>query len=233
MVSARHDIDVVVTRLAVGDEAVSASEAVLAASERRRAERFVQDRDRRRFIVRRAQLRRLLAERLGVPPESLRFSQGVFGKPRLSSPFDSARLQFNLTHCGDLVVYAFSTCTELGVDVEAIRVVPGADDIAALSFSPRECETYRHLSARDKPLGFLNCWTRKEAFVKATGCGLAHGLDRFDVSLAPSEPARILRVNDRAGRDCGWTLASFFPAPGFVGALVSQRPSWSNINPRG
>ena len=71
----RHDIDVVVTRLTVGDEAVRAA-AVLAASERRRAERFVQDRDRRRFIVRRARLRRLLAERLAVPAESLRFSRG-------------------------------------------------------------------------------------------------------------------------------------------------------------
>jgi len=225
MESARHDIDVVVTRLTVGDEAVRASAAVLAASERRRAERFVQDRDRRRFIVRRARLRRLLAERLGVPAESLRFSEGVRGKPQLSSPFESAGLQFNLTHCDDLVVYAFSTCTELGVDVEAIRVVPGADDIAALSFSPRECDTYRRLSARDKTLGFLNCWTRKEAFVKATGCGLADGLDGFEVSLAPSEPARILRVNGRPGRDCGWNLASFVPAPGFVGALVSQRSS--------
>src|ERR1700741_3931072 len=99
MLSALHDIDVVVTRLAIGDEAVRAAAAVLAPSERRRAERFVQDRDRRRFIVRRARLRRLLAERLGVPAESLRFSQNVYGKPKLSSPFDSAGLQFNLTYC--------------------------------------------------------------------------------------------------------------------------------------
>jgi 4'-phosphopantetheinyl transferase len=225
MLLAPADIDVVVTRVAIDDDTVRACAAVLAASERRRAERFTHDRDRRRFIVRRAGLRRLLAERLDVPAESLRFSQAARGKPELSFPFDSAGLRFSLTHCEDLAVYALSTHADVGIDAEAIRDLPEADDIAALSFSPREYATYRRLPARDKPLGFLNCWTRKEAFVKATGGGLGERLDFFDVSLAPSEPARILRVNDRAGDDCGWTLASFSPAPRFVAALVTERPS--------
>ena len=225
MLVAPGDIDVVVTRVAIDDDTVRACAAVLAASERRRAERFTHDRDRRRFIVRRAGLRRLLAERLDVPAESLRFSQAARGKPELSFPFDSAGLRFSLTHCEDLAVYALSSRADVGVDAEAIRDLPDADDIAALSFSTREYATYRRLAARDKPLGFLNCWTRKEAFVKATGCGLGDPLDFFDVSLAPSEPPRILRVNDRTGDDCGWSLASFSPAPRFVAALVTKRPS--------
>jgi 4'-phosphopantetheinyl transferase len=225
MLLAPADIDVVATRVAIDDDTVRASTAVLSASERSRAERIIYDRDRRRFIVRRARLRRLLAERLNVPAESLRFSETTRGKPELLPPFDSAGLRFSLTHSEDLAVYAFSTRADVGVDAEAIRDLPEADDIAALSFSAREYATYRRLPARDKRLGFLNCWTRKEAFVKATGCGLGDSLDFFDVSLAPSEPARILRVNDRTGDDCGWSLASFSPAPRFVAALVTERPS--------
>jgi 4'-phosphopantetheinyl transferase len=71
-------------------------------------------------------------------------------------------------------------------------------------------------------MGFFNCWTRKEAFLKALGDGLHYPLDAFEVSLAPGEPARILRVAETPGEDCGWCLESFIPAPGYVGALVTR-----------
>ncbi len=72
-------------------------------------------------------------------------------------------------------------------------------------------------------LVFFNCWTRKEAFLKALGHGLSHPLDCFDVSLAPGEPARILRVKIAPGGDSGWCLGSFSPSPGFVAAVVTER----------
>ncbi|MGZ8849422.1 MAG: 4'-phosphopantetheinyl transferase family protein, partial [Thermoanaerobaculia bacterium] len=97
-----------------------------------------------------------------------------------------------------------------------------ADDIAARSFSRRENEAYQALDPRDRPLGFFNCWTRKEAFIKAVGDGLHHPLDRFDVSLAPGQPAKILRVGNTHGDDCGWRMESFSPAPGFVAAVVTE-----------
>jgi phosphopantetheinyl transferase len=89
-------------------------------------------------------------------------------------------------------------------------------------FSRRENAAYQALDPRDKPIAFFNCWTRKEAFIKALGDGLYHPLDRFDVSLAPGEPARILRVDDTPGEACGWRLESFCPAPGFVAAVVTE-----------
>jgi len=224
MLSAQAGVEVVLTRLAIDDEAVRASTLVLSDLEQRRAERLVNDRDRRRFVARRAQLRRLLSDRLGTAPQRIFFSHGEHGKPGLARPFDSAGLRFSLSHCEDFAVYALSAGADVGVDVEAVRALPDADAIAAFAFSRREQEAYRGLSVGDKPLGFLNCWTRKEAFVKATGCGLGHPLDFFDVTLAPHEPPRIVRVNDRAGDDCGWNLASF-SAPGLVGALVTERPS--------
>lgn len=216
-------IEVVVTWLDPRPEAVRALPAWLCDAERQRAGRFHFDRDRRRFIVARARLRQLLAARLGVRPESVELVYGKNGKPALARRFTDTHWRFNVSHCGDVAVYAFSPGCEVGIDIEAIRAVREADDIAARFFSRRENEAYLALAPRDKPLGFFNCWTRKEAFVKALGEGLSMRLDQFDVSLAPGEPARVLRVEGAPGDASGWHLESFSPLPGFIAALASHR----------
>jgi 4'-phosphopantetheinyl transferase len=220
--SGEDAVEVIVTRLVAGRAAVRASAALLAGAERRRACRFAFARQRGRFIVARARLRRLLGARLGVRPEVVELVYGAHGKPALAPRFAGADLHFNVAHCDDVVVYAFATGREIGVDIESVRPVPGGDAVAARFFSRREREAYRALQPGDRPLGFFNCWTRKEAFLKALGDGLSHPLDRFDVSLAPGEPARILRVDNTPGERCGWGLKSFSPAPGFVAAVVSE-----------
>jgi len=222
-VSFADEIEVVLTRLDVGPDAVRASAALLSEAERQKASRFAFDRDRRRFTVARARLRRLLAARLGVQPESVELVYGERGKPALARPCAASDLRFNMTHCGEVAAYAFAPGREIGVDIEAVRAIRDADEIAARFFSRRENEAYLALDPRDKPLGFFNCWTRKEAFIKALGDGLYHPLDRFDVSLAPGEPARILRVEHTPGDRCGWTLHSFLPGPGLVGAVVVRK----------
>jgi 4'-phosphopantetheinyl transferase len=215
-------IEVVVTRLVAGREGVRAPAALLSDAERHRARRFASDRDRRRFIVARARLRQVLAVRLGVRPESVELERGVRGKPALGRRFTASNLRFNVSHCDDIAVFALASGCEIGVDVEAVRAIRGADAIAARFFSRAEDEAYRALDPRDRPLGFFNCWTRKEAFIKALGDGLHHPLDHFDVSLAPGEPAKILRVENTPGDDCGWRMESFSPAPGFVAAVVTE-----------
>ena len=217
-----QDIDVVVTCLAAAPEALRASAALLSDAERHRARRLAFDRDARRFIVARARLRELLAARLGVGAESIEFEYGAHGKPALSRRFAGSDLHFNVSHCGDVAAYAFSCGHAIGIDLEAIRVMSDADDIAARYFSRRENTTYRTLNPRDKPLGFFNCWTRKEAFVKALGDGLSVPLDRFDVTLAPGEPAKVLRVENTPGDDSGWRLDSLCPAEGYVAAIASK-----------
>ncbi len=216
-------IDVVFIRLETNAEAADGSAALLSEEERQRASRFVFDRDRGRFIFARAWLRRLLAERLCVEPGSVEFAYGPRGKPALTGRLADSGLRFNVSHSDDLAVYAFSRGREIGVDVEAVRAMPDADDIAARFFSRREYESYLALDAHDRPLGFFNCWTRKEAFIKALGDGLYHPLDSFDVSLAPDESAKLLRVGSIAGENSGWMLHNFTPSPGFVGAVVVQR----------
>jgi 4'-phosphopantetheinyl transferase len=161
---------------------------------------------------------------------------GERGKPALARGYAGSDLRFNVSHSDDVAVYAFSSGHEIGVDVEAVRAMPDGDDIAARFFSRCENETYLALNARDRPLGFFNCWTRKEAFIKALGDGLYHPLDSFDVSLAPGEPARIRRVESTSGDDCGWRMESFSPAPGFVGAVVIEsgrrQPGLASALPR-
>ena len=172
------------TSLNVGHEAVRASGALLSSAERQRASRFAFALDRRRFTVARAWLRRLLSARLGIRPESIELVYGAHGKPALARRCAASDLRFNVSHADDVAVYAFSSGREIGIDIESIRVIGDAEDIAARFFSRRENEAYRALDPGDRSLGFYNCWTRKEAFVKALGDGLDYPLDRFDVSLA-------------------------------------------------
>lgn len=218
----RSDVEVVVVGLALEPAAVRASASLLSAPERARARRFAFARDARRFIVGRARLRQLLATRLGVRPESVELACGDRGKPALANPGRYPDLRFNLSHRDDVAVYVLAFGREVGIDVEAVRMIPDADAIAARWFSRGENEAYQALDPRQKPLGFFNCWTRKEAFVKALGDGLFHPLDSFDVSLAPGAPAELLWVETTPRDDRGWRMESFSPAPGFVAAVVAE-----------
>src|SRR4029077_3586273 len=124
--------------------------------------------------------------------------------------------------CGEVAAYAFAEGRAVGVDIEQVRELPEADDIAMRFFSRRERGAYLRLPRRERPQGFFNCWTRKEAFIKALGEGLSHPLDTFDVSLAPGKPAELLRGEPVPRDDRGWRLASFSPAPGFVAAVAAE-----------
>jgi len=214
--------EIVVARLDADRDAVCRESALLSGAERQRASRFVRERDRERFILGRATLRRLLGARLRIPASAVEVVIGPHGKPALGPRLRRSGLRFNLSHCADVAAFGFAWGREIGVDVEAVRAIPDADSIAQQFFSRREIEAYFALSAVHRPLGFFNCWTRKEAFVKAVGDGLGFGLHRFDVSLDPGAPARLLRVDGDAGEQCGWVLRDFVPTPGFVGAVVTQ-----------
>jgi 4'-phosphopantetheinyl transferase len=129
-------------------------------------------------------------------------------------------LHFNVSHSSNLAVIGLSRGSEIGVDVEALQHLKDADDLAQQCFSPREREDYASAPPDEKILAFFNCWTRKEALVKALGRGLSYPLHNFDVSLLPGEPAQLRRLGDKSGVDCGWQLQSFCPAAGFVAALA-------------
>jgi 4'-phosphopantetheinyl transferase len=191
----------------------------LSHDERERSQRFRFDRDRRRFVTARGLLRIVLAHYVSLEPADLRFGYSPRGKPFLAG---SGGPCFNTSHSGGLVVLAVARDRQLGVDIEQERAVPEVEDLARRYFSPWEQAELRRLPARERQPAFFRCWTRKEAFVKATGSGLSYPLDAFDVTLSPHEPARILRIEgdpEAAGR---FWLEDLQPARDFAGALVLE-----------
>ena len=108
----------------------------------------------------------------------------------------------------------------LGVDLESIERFPDADAIAREFFSQEEYLSYCSLSPGDQPLAFTRCWTRKEAFIKAVGSGLAYPLSRFTVSLRPTEPPSLLRVDGQEDEALRWTITELATEEGYVGSLA-------------
>lgn len=201
---------------------VEALHAMISSDERERAGRFHFDRDRRRYICARGALRQLLARYLDAEAEEFRFSYGPNGKPALAGRFHGA-MTFNVSHSHELALVAIGRGVEIGVDVEAVRPMEDADDIAARFFSPREAAQLRHLPEPVRRDAFFACWTRKEAYLKALGSGLAKPLDAFDVTFAPGERATLL-VHGDPRETARWSLTALSPAEGYVGALVSEGP---------
>jgi 4'-phosphopantetheinyl transferase len=195
---------------------VARARPLLSDDERARADRFVFPHDRDRFVLARAGLRRLLAHYLDVAPAAPRFVVGPQGKPALPAP---APLCFNLSHSGALALYAFTLALEVGVDVEAHRPEVLAENIAEHFFAPGEVAAMGRLAPEQRLDGFFACWTRKEAYIKARGLGLAIPLDSFHVALAPADAA-LLWVRDEPEAPRRWSLRSLAPGDGYSGALA-------------
>ena len=187
------DVHVFSARLDVPAKRLEELVQWLSDDERIRAKRFHLERDRRRFIAGRGTLREILAALLNVNPASLLFSYGEFGKPQIAAPVAAHSLHFNLAHSESIAVYATAK-HELGVDVECIREMDEAEQIASRFFSPREKGCLLALPAEQRMGVFFNCWTRKEAYLKAIGLGLDDCLEQIEVSLAPGEAAELLGV---------------------------------------
>lgn len=198
----------------------------LSGDERLRAERFRFEQDRRRFSVGRGLLREILARYLGVAPSRVEFRIGPYGKPALAGLSSADDFRFNVSHSHGLALYAFGRNREVGVDLEYVRPVPDADEIAERCFAPGERAVLCALPPRERHRAFLRCWTRKEAYIKAVGDGLTRPLDGFEVSLAPGEPARLVSVAAAPGEASRWWLEDLAPAPQYVAALATEGHGW-------
>jgi 4'-phosphopantetheinyl transferase len=199
-------------------------EQTLSADERERAGRFYFQKDRDQFIVARGVLRTLLGRYLGLPPVQLRFSYSSYGKPSLAPELQG--LSFNLSHSHGLALAAVTCDRELGVDVEYIRPEVVEEPIAERFFSTPEVAALRALPAALQPEGFFNCWTRKEAYIKARGEGLSVRLDQFQVSLTPGEPAALLSVQGDPAEAARWSLRELAPGAGYTGAVAVEGHEW-------
>jgi len=222
---AAEEVHVWQADLAVSARMLDALQAALSADELARAARFHFPRDRARFIAAHAIVRNILGGYLNASPAMLEFSSNEYGKPALAGNWRDA-LSFNLSHSGELVVIALTRGREVGVDVE--EYVPNRADasVAEHFFSPSEVARLHALPESIRPRAFFNCWTRKEAYIKARGMGLSIPLDSFDVSLAPDEPAVLLRTS--VADDVGtWQLRHLELGERYIGALVASGTGWN------
>lgn len=212
-----EDVHVWVWNTLPGIDSDTRNAAILSPDERDRMSRFRFSQDRLRYLTSHANLRILLSRYTGCPPQELAFTVNEFGKPALHNSGDE--LRFNLSHSKDIGLLAVSRVGEIGADVEWIR--PIEQEVADAHFSKRELEELSSLEGTQWLIGFFNCWTRKEAILKAEGCGLNLPLDGFDVSLLPGKPAMLREVRAEVQVCSGWRLQHLEPAPGVVGAIAS------------
>lgn len=193
--------------------------------ERCRAARFRTETLRRRFTAGRGGLRAVLGAYLECPPDGVTLTYGTHGKPALADPVGSGPIAFNLTHTHDLALCAVTPGRTVGVDVEAVRPMEDAERIIRRFFSPREQADFLALPAPERLAAFFRGWSRKEAFLKATGTGLATVLDSFDVTLDPDRPAALLRVGDDPTEAARWSLLDLNVGDGYAAAVAVSGPA--------
>jgi 4'-phosphopantetheinyl transferase len=194
------------------DRPVAALGGLLTADELLRAASFKVEDGRRRFVATRGALRALLGRYLDADPASLRFGTTAYGKPRLDPP---SPLEFNVSHSGSVGLIAVTNDAEVGIDVEEVK--PRAD----LRGLARRVFTERERDAVDGELSFYRHWVAKEAFVKATGRGVA-SLRSFEVLLDAPGGARLVHVGGDAEEAARWTLAPIDAPAGYAAAVVAR-----------
>jgi 4'-phosphopantetheinyl transferase len=219
----QDEVHVWIVPVTVGDaEAVEGFET-LALAERARASRLRSEVARRCFVQRRASLRAILAGYLGVAPRQVGFAVNEYGKPSLILPRTSGQLSFNAAQSGTVAVIAVARSGRIGIDVERLRPLAGAESIATRFFAAGEAATILGLHPRDRIGEFFRMWTRKEAVVKALGGGLSIPLDAFEISLQPRELPEILRWDIPGAGPVPLRIYDLEIAEGYVGALAVDR----------
>jgi len=212
-----REVELVAVMLEDARDLESPAAALLEPRERLEFEQSSNSAVRGRRIVARAITRILLCRRLGVPPNEIRFEHGRHGKPYLGP---HQRAQFNISHSGDLLLFAFAFETEIGVDVERLRARPRALQLAQHYFSREEADGIRLASSPDR--AFLTLWTRKEAYLKAVGCGLTGDLKSVQISWPHDSDCPSWIEGDDPF--C-WSVHTFQPLPGYVASIAFRNRS--------
>ncbi len=214
-----HQVDVWRVSLDLPVDSVKLLASSLSVDESQRAARFHFAGDKNRYIVAHGALRGILARYLCCEPHQLSFSRGKYGKPALIS---GEGMEFNLSHSGDYALIAVARGGRVGIDIERMRENTEWERMAHRYFSECEVSELMSLPPEHRIVAFFNCWTRKEAYIKAHGLGLSLPLDSFDVSLTPNEPAVLRSTYPNPHEAARWTLHALDASDGYAGALAIE-----------
>ena len=217
--------EVHVWRVALGSDksCLVRLQRVLSKDELDRAKRFHFRKDRESFIAARGLLRTILARYLETDASQLQFSYNAYGKPSLAGERAGQRLCFNVSHASGLALFAVAQERSIGIDVERIRPHFADEDIIEQFFSPGEIAALRELPGHMQPEAFFCCWTRKEAYLKARGKGLALRLDQFEVPVHSGRPNSFVCTIESHDCTSSWPIWHLAPMPGYIGALAAKR----------
>lgn len=211
-------------------EAIRADESrwqrVLSPDELTRASRFHSAGDRQRFVAARALLRIILAGYLTTNPKNLSFTYSQKEKPSLGPAHAGSDVMFNVSHSGGVALLAFARGREIGVDVEQVRRDFDLEAIARRFFSGSEQRELAALPAEETAEAFFRCWTRKEAYIKATGDGLSLPLSQFDVSLGAGGKNALLATRPDSSEAGRWRLQEVIGGPGYIAAVCVRGQDW-------
>jgi 4'-phosphopantetheinyl transferase len=196
---------------------VSALYELLSTEERERAQRFLVDRPRVAFVLTRGTLRTLLGHYLERDPRSIHFGYEAQGKPFLES---EDNLFFNVSHTHGLALIGVVRGRRIGVDVERVNRETEVEKLAERFFSESERRELRQLRGEEVRAAFFRVWTRKEAYIKATGEGLGLPLDQFDVSISAGDRDALQATRPDAAEAEQWTISDVAIRSGYAAAVA-------------
>jgi 4'-phosphopantetheinyl transferase len=192
--------------------------------EQARAAQFSFRHDRMRFIQAHGRVRQILSDYAIAGAASLTFARGRNGKPSLVPQRNGPTLQFSVSHSNDCCMVAVRLDQPIGIDVERLRDLPRAIDIAQTYFAPAERRALNGLRGTAQRDAFFALWTYKEAAVKALGIGLAANLARLEFDLdAPGRPRLAAWDGDQAVVQ-RWSVRRLAAAPGYAAAFATAHP---------
>jgi 4'-phosphopantetheinyl transferase len=203
-----------------GPRQAAAFAAMLPDSERAEAERLATPVHRSRFIVARGVRRAVLARYLKCSPESLQFDRGPFGRPAVHGATGRQLLRFNQSRSAYLSLIAVTPAHDVGIDIEQIRLGMADRDVARRCFARSESRELLRLPADLWPQAFFGCWTRKEAYLKATGQGLSYPLSAFAVTASPQREAALVAHREDPTEVDRWRMHTYWPAPDFIATVA-------------
>ena len=212
----KGQIDVWRIELAASTVRLQQYHALLDEYEKNRAAAFLDEKDRQRYMMTHGQMRQILALYLGIPAAEISIIQRPGEKPYIQH----RTLLFNLSHTSGYALLAVSNTGEVGIDIEYQRDNVEIELIAKSTFSDSERCAILSVDGAERRDRFFNCWTKKEAFIKAIGKGFSYDTKSFSVTTDAATSSRVMCFHQGDYNIRDWTIRSFVPFLGTKAALA-------------
>jgi len=216
----KNDVHIWLAHLNWPKDKFSVGFQFLSKEEQARAERFVRQQHRERYIASHAVLHQILSRYVGCSPGEIQFYHNDCGKPYLANSPQGLNLQFNMSDSKDYALYGVMLDNEIGVDLEYMKPKVELENIAKRFFSSGEYQSLLALPASQRLQAFYRCWTRKEAYIKVIGQGLSFSLSRFTVNLKPEGMDCLVEVDGSPELARSWSLGSISSPEHYQAALA-------------